>query len=470
MKKLFAVLLVLALVVSPALASTSDDMRDPISWLLSLGKSGGGKGPQGEPGPMGPQGTVLYINCGENQCIMNQTPNMTAGPPGPTGPQGLNGTQGIPGEPADIFVNSTITVEAGENAYVVDSDPDPGLASLDFEIPRGYNGTAGAKGDPGTAATITVNYTFTGASGTPALVTNIGTQYAALLDFTIPQGPQGPAGGAPTSTYSYYTLPFQALTSSPGDGATNYMGSRPIAPSTTAGTNKMYIPTNGVIERAEVYDYSGTAGTNEVWQYFIRKNNAGDTRIANVSAATNERVFSNTALSISVAAGDYIEIKRINPTWATNPLTNIVGGYVFINTTVQSGVTAGYTLPVQALTTTPTDSQTVYFGNLPKAPTTTAATSKIYIPKSGNITRAEIYCYSGTAGTAESWTLYVRKNNSGDTTIDTVANSASERIFRNAALNIAVSAGDYVEIKGVQPAWATNPATTIYGGYLYVTG
>jgi hypothetical protein len=739
MKKLFAVLLVLALVVSPALASTSDDMRDPISWLLSLGKSGGGKGPQGEPGPMGPQGTVLYINCGENQCIMNQTPNMTAGPPGPTGPQGLNGTQGIPGEPADIFVNSTITVEAGENAYVVDSDPDPGLASLDFEIPRGYNGTAGSPGAPGTAATINVNYTFTGASGTSALVTNIGTQYAALLDFTIPQGPQGSAGvnanlggantqvifnnnsvadgdscmtfndatgsfnacylsgdgsaltgigqtaatsltfdakacsagtiyegqavyisgasgsnpivcqadntntaksrvvglmvadtnansqgkvrrsgtlpavdtrssnaninplaqtwtagdllfattgggltnvrptsgrsvkaaytlegssngdvllaypmenpvwttaasnedivlrvgdsagtnkvsirnyantekayinsygtgsfngsdmqskkitsvadptsdqdaatkkyvddnaggGPSTPSWDTYTISFQGLTSSPADSVSNYFGSQPVATSTTANIRKMVIPTAGNITAAEVYDYSGTAGTGEAVSYYVVLNGGlPGTLVQTQSLATNERTFSNRALSIPVSPGDYIEMRRLNPAWATNPLTNIVGGYVLVNTTVPTAPNmAGYTLTVQALTSSPTDGQTVYFGNMPKAPVTSAAISKVYIPKAGYIKRADLYCYSGTAGTGETWSTYIRVNNANDYLIQTLTVAGSERRFNNGALNISVSAGDYIEIKGVQPTWATNPATTIYGGYIYV--
>jgi hypothetical protein len=126
----------------------------------------------------------------------------------------------------------------------------------------------------------------------------------------------------------------------------------------------------------------------------------------------------------------------------------------------------GYTLPVQALTSSPTDSQTVYFGNLPKVPQTSADRSKVRIPKAGTIKRAFIYCYSGTAGTAESWSLYIRLNNTTDTLIKTLAVSASERIFDNDALAIAVVAGDYIEIKGVQPLWATNPLTTIYGGYL----
>jgi hypothetical protein len=128
----------------------------------------------------------------------------------------------------------------------------------------------------------------------------------------------------------------------------------------------------------------------------------------------------------------------------------------------------GYTLHVQALTSSPADSATVYFGTLPKAPITTANISKIYIRKAGTIKIAEIYCYSGTAGTAENWSLYIRKNNAADTLIATLAVSASERVFSNAALSIPVAVGDYIEIKGIQPLWATNPLTTIYGGYVYI--
>ncbi len=127
-----------------------------------------------------------------------------------------------------------------------------------------------------------------------------------------------------------------------------------------------------------------------------------------------------------------------------------------------------YTINVQALTSSPVDSQTVYFGTLPKAPVTVAGTSKIYIPRAGTIKAVEIYCYSGTPGTAESWSLYVRLNNATDTLIKTLAISNSERRFNNASLNIPVVVGDYIEIKGVQPLWATNPLTTIYGGFIYI--
>jgi hypothetical protein len=130
--------------------------------------------------------------------------------------------------------------------------------------------------------------------------------------------------------------------------------------------------------------------------------------------------------------------------------------------------TLGYTLSVQALTSSPVDAQTIYFGNLPKAPVTTANISKVYIPKAGTIKRAEIYCYSGTAGTNQAWSGYIRLNNTTDTLISTLSVATSERVFSNSALSIAVVAGDYFEIKFINPTWATNPLTTIFGGYIYI--
>lgn len=135
---------------------------------------------------------------------------------------------------------------------------------------------------------------------------------------------------------------------------------------------------------------------------------------------------------------------------------------------VVNGAGLGYTLSVQALTSSPADAQTIYFGQLPKAPTTTANISKIYIRKAGTIKMVQLYCYSGTAGTGEAWVANIRLNNTTDTQIASVASATSERIFTNSSLNIAVVAGDYIEIKMVNPTWVTNPLTTIFGGYVYI--
>jgi hypothetical protein len=128
----------------------------------------------------------------------------------------------------------------------------------------------------------------------------------------------------------------------------------------------------------------------------------------------------------------------------------------------------GYSLYVQALSSSPVDGQTIYFGILPTAPTVTAATRKIYIRRAGTIRIAEIYCHSGTAGTNENWSLYLRRNNAADILIATVGVATNERVFSNTALNIPMTVGEYFEIKAVNPTWATNPVTTVFGGFIYL--
>lgn len=126
------------------------------------------------------------------------------------------------------------------------------------------------------------------------------------------------------------------------------------------------------------------------------------------------------------------------------------------------------TYTVQSTSNSPADAQTVYFGNMPKGVITTAGISKVHIEAEGVIRRVNIYCYSGTAGTAENWSLYIRINNTTDYLVEKIGVSANERIFNNENLNIPVNAGDYFEIKLVNPTWVTNPLTTTFGGNVIV--
>ena len=185
------------------------------------------------------------------------------------------------------------------------------------------------------------------------------------------------------------------------------------------------------------------------------------TDLAGKAAASHSHPESEVTNLVTDLAGK-------SPTSHNHALNNLSEKSYNSLTDKPAAVGIGYTLYVQALTSSPADSVTVYFGQLPKAPVSAAATSKVYIRKAGTIKAANIYVYSGTAGSNESWSLYVRLNNTTDYLIQTVSVSASERVFSNVALSIAVSVGDYIEIKGVQPLWATNPLTTIYGGYLYI--
>lgn len=130
-----------------------------------------------------------------------------------------------------------------------------------------------------------------------------------------------------------------------------------------------------------------------------------------------------------------------------------------------------YALPVDcAISPTLTDAQVLFFGGLSSlAPSTTAALSRVYVPKAGRIIAATVFGYAVTAGSAESWTLAIRVNNAGgNTTIAAVAASATTRVWSNAALSIAVAAGDYLEIRSANPTWATNPANAHFGGVVLI--
>lgn len=64
---------------------------------------------------------------------------------------------------------------------------------VDTQGIQGEKGDTGDKGDTGKAATIEIGTVTTGAAGTTAKVENVGTENAAVLNFTIPQGERGAA-------------------------------------------------------------------------------------------------------------------------------------------------------------------------------------------------------------------------------------------------------------------------------------
>lgn len=89
--------------------------------------------------------------------------------------------------------------ESGGNVYTVLLTDG---TSYDITAPKGAKGDKGdaggkgADGAAGKAATIQVGEVTTGAAGTPASVSNVGTDEAAIFDFTIPRGDKGADGAA----------------------------------------------------------------------------------------------------------------------------------------------------------------------------------------------------------------------------------------------------------------------------------
>lgn len=138
------------------------------------------------------------------------------------------------------------------------------------------------------------------------------------------------AGAACGGTTPGYLLHFGAITSSLSKSSTSYTGSPDDSASGTSAARRLYIRKAGAIKIAELYTYSLTAGSNEAWSVYVRLNDTSDTLIDTVSAATNARRWTNSALNIAVAAGDYIEIKDVTPNWGTAAQFTSWGGYVYI--------------------------------------------------------------------------------------------------------------------------------------------
>lgn len=126
-----------------------------------------------------------------------------------------------------------------------------------------------------------------------------------------------------------YNIAVQSGNINPVDALTYYFGQIPKVPVTAADQNKVCVRVDAAIRIANIYCYASGAGSNENISLYIRKNNTADTLIATVGAATSERLFSNTGLNITMAAGDYFELKMVCPTWATNPTTLGFGGYLY---------------------------------------------------------------------------------------------------------------------------------------------
>ena len=137
------------------------------------------------------------------------------------------------------------------------------------------------------------------------------------------------------------------------------------------------------------------------------------------------------------------------------------------------GTAAPMVLPAStgAAAFNPADATTYYWGGLAPGiiPTSTAGTRRLYIMRAGTITAADILI-GCSAGTSENSTISIRLNDTTDTTISSVVDLSSTLFHvQTTGLNIAVVAGDYVEIKWVTPSWSTNPTAVFAHAQLLIS-
>ena len=118
-----------------------------------------------------------------------------------------------------------------------------------------------------------------------------------------------------------YSLEFGMSNGSPADATTYFLGSWDGQGfQTTGGNRRVYIQRAGKITKADVFMVVASPGSNETSTMSVRVNNSTDTTISSsIEANSSTEHFSNNSMSVSVAVGDYVEIKWVTPTWVTNP-------------------------------------------------------------------------------------------------------------------------------------------------------
>jgi len=128
-----------------------------------------------------------------------------------------------------------------------------------------------------------------------------------------------PSFGASTNGFGYQLNSRSFSNSSPSTSTTYFVGDGVLLTTFTtsvAAVTRVYIPRSGTIVSCygQVTQTGTKPGNTGNWTIALRLNNTTDTTItSSLQITATENTFSNTGLSISVSAGDYIEMKVSTP-------------------------------------------------------------------------------------------------------------------------------------------------------------
>lgn len=155
-------------------------------------------------------------------------------------------------------------------------------------------------------------------------VANTGT--TSLTSFTGSGTSSGTNTGDQKSVVSFSNNTFN-----PGDSTVYYSGGfASVGPSTTAALRRIYFPSACTITDCTLFIVTNVSGSGETVNFAIRVNNTTDTALTSGTIAATATTIVTTGLSISIAAGDYIELKTTTPAWASNPTGTFISGSISI--------------------------------------------------------------------------------------------------------------------------------------------
>ena len=220
---------------------------------------------------------------------------------------------------------------------------------------------------------------------------------------------------------------------------------------TSAATNTLvfsagdYLPTSG-----------GTINGNLII--------TGNTTISGLTASQLIATDANDTL-VSLSTSTYPSLTELS----------YVKGLTASTQTQLNNKTDYFTIVCNAGGTNLADATTYYMGQGGYAVSTTVNTRNVYVPFTSTLTNVTIVTGSAVVATTENTTVIFRLNNTTDTTLSSAIKFSGGNAQSNGAtlaynitgLSIAVSAGDFFEIKFTTPTWVTNPTSASLTIHLY---
>jgi hypothetical protein len=220
--------------------------------------------------------------------------------------------------PSSANLAAALTDETGSGAAVFANTPTLIAPLLGTPTSGVMTNVTGLTEFGQTLADVTTLNASTSMHGyAPKLPNDATKYYNGTGGFTVPAGGgglgysltfTGPVGLNPTGLAASTTYYLGATSQTGWLGQAN------------EGVSRVYVPQAGTIKTAFVAFSHTVPGTSETSTISIRVSDTTDTAIS--SAVTNDSantVFSNTALSIAVLRGDFLEIKWVTPAWVAAP-------------------------------------------------------------------------------------------------------------------------------------------------------
>jgi hypothetical protein len=210
----------------------------------------------------------------------------------------------------------------GELAVGSTNDPSPGVVTL-----YSTNGTYTAKLQPSQSQSANWRIFLP-----TAAFSGLMKSTASGTDMSLVPAVAGTDYAAAGSSGSGYVLTAAATSgASPSDASTVYMGATFGLLGVAYNDARIYVPKAGTL-KAAVVKMTCTAGSNEAGGgVYIRINDTTDVTLStSVTYDASPREVNNTSLNTAVSVGDYVAIKVVYPTWATNPSNVRWTAYIYI--------------------------------------------------------------------------------------------------------------------------------------------